>query len=128
MKRTLALLSALGMLVVLAIPAAADQHSPLDHPHTHALLIGADIEWVTPGPNAPPYVIHGFDRCVELAGGKALKHNRFHENIHFGHAGEALATRAGHLVVPLSVFGLESCGQLAAIIEATGSFPPPAES
>jgi hypothetical protein len=121
MRRMLALLSALGMLVVLAIPAAADHHTPLDHPHTHALLIGADIEWVDA---TPPYVIHGFDRCVELAGGKALKHNRFHQNIHFGRAGEALATRAGHLIVPLSLFGLDSCDQLAAIVEQAGSFPP----
>jgi hypothetical protein len=121
MRRTFALLSALGMLVVLAVPAAADHHTPLDHPHTHALLIGADVEWVDA---LPPYVIHGFDRCVELAGGKALKHNRFHENIHFGRAGQALATQAGHLVVPLSVFGFDSCGELSSFIEVHGSFPP----
>jgi hypothetical protein len=120
MKRTITLLSVLGMLFVLAVPAAADHHTPLDHPHTHALLIGADVDWVG---GSPPYVINGFDRCVELAGGKALKHNRFHQNIHFGRAGEALG-EAGHLVVPLSLFGMSGCDDLEAFIDLHGSFPP----
>lgn len=121
MKRKLALLSAMGLLLaVLGSPAAADQHTPLDQPHVHALLIGVDATW---GGGSPPYVIHGFDRCVELAGGKALNHNRFHHNIHFGRAGQALV-EAGHLVVPLSVFGMSDCEDLEAFIAAHGSFPP----
>lgn len=124
MKRTVTLLSVLAMLLVLVVPAAADQHTPLDHPHTHALLIGADLTWPEPPPeDAPPYVIHGFDRCVDLAGGKALKHNRFHQNIHFGRAGAALV-EAGHLVVPLSVFGFDGCADLEGFIDEVGAFPP----
>jgi hypothetical protein len=130
MRRTITLLSVFGMLLALSVPATAEEHPPsLDHPHSHALLIGVDIEWIEPTPGAPPYVIHGFDKCVELAGGKALKHNRFHENIHFGRAGQALGG-AGHLVVPVGffaqIFGFEdSCAGFEAFLNAAGSFPPP---
>jgi hypothetical protein len=121
MKRTTTLLSVLALLLVLSVPAVADEHTPLDHPHVHALLIGADVDWVG---GSPPYVINDYRRCQELAGGKALKHNRFHQNIHFGQAGVAL-DRAGHLVIPLSVFGFDSCDQFDAFFDAVGSFPPP---
>jgi hypothetical protein len=104
-------------LSVFASTASADGHRPppFNQPHTHALLVGADVEWVTPQPGLPPYVIHGFDRCVPLAGGRTVPLDAHHDRVHFGRAGEALI-EAGHLVVPLSIFGLDSCAELEALL------------
>jgi hypothetical protein len=85
---------ALGML---ATPAAASSH-----PHPHAMLLHA--EWEGSGPGT---VVHSFERCVDLAGGQALrKTHPHHESVHTGRASAALAN-AGHLVVPLT------CAQVA---------------
>jgi hypothetical protein len=103
MRRGMTLLAALLLAMgMLAGPAMAEGHggSPFDEPHPHVLLIGADVEVVAdPPPGSPPYVVHDYDRCVDLAGGKALRQNNFHHNIHFGRAGQALRG-AGHIVVP----------------------------
>ena len=87
-----AMLLAVGMM---AVPAMA---SPLDDPHPHVLLLGADV---IPSPGMPPYLVTGYDKCVDLAAGEALKHNRFHTNVHFGRSGQALRA-AGHIVVPFA--------------------------
>ena len=92
---TAMLLLAFGMM---AVPAMA---SPLDNPHPHVVLLGADVSEATPGPGMPPYLVTGYDKCVDLAGGDALKHNRFHSNVHFGRSGQALRA-AGHIVVPFA--------------------------
>lgn len=90
-----AMLLALGMM---AGPATA---SPLDDPHPHVLLLGADVLEVAPSPGMPPYIVTGYDKCVDLAGGQTLRHNRFHTNVHFGRSGQALRG-AGHIVVPFA--------------------------
>jgi hypothetical protein len=108
MKRsTVPLLATLLALSTLASPALADEEAegPFDHPHTHALLIGADVTWFEEVPEgAPPYEVNDYRRCVDLAGGKTLRTQAHHEKIHFGRAGRALAG-AGHLVIPIGVFG-----------------------
>jgi hypothetical protein len=117
MRRSIALiLATLLALSALVAPAAADEHppgSPFDHPHTHALLVGADVTWVAePEPGQPPYIINDYRRCVDLAGGKALRTNVHHEKIHVGRAGQALAG-AGHLVIPIGILGYTGgCAQL----------------
>ncbi len=99
MKRSLSLAAVIALaLSLMSGPAAA---SPLDDPHPHVLLLGADITWVDPGPGQPPYVINDYRKCVDLAGGRTLKHNRFHDNVHFGQANQALVG-AGHIVVPFT--------------------------
>jgi hypothetical protein len=103
MRRTITMLAAMLLaLGMMAGPAAADEHgngSPFDTPHPHVLLLHADVLDV-PDPNTgAPYTVLDYGKCVDLAGGKALRKNNFHTNIHFGRAGQALRG-AGHLVVP----------------------------
>ena len=95
-----AMLLAVG---VLAAPAAAhDSHAdgwgPMG-PHPHALLINATFI-PNPGPTGPPQIAIAWDRCVDLAGGKALPRSNHHNGIHQGRAGRALSSNAGHAVVP----------------------------
>jgi hypothetical protein len=93
------MLLALG---VLAGPATADEAPPgpdFGTPHTHFLLIGADVTWHPEGTPGPPYTVNSYKKCVPLAGGRALMHNRHHENLHFGQANVALVG-AGHIIVP----------------------------
>jgi hypothetical protein len=95
-----ALLLTLGMM---AGPAAADEPGPpdFDTPHSHVLLLHADV-LNEPNPvTGAPYTLLGYGKCIDLAGGMALSHNRFHTNVHFGRAGQALRG-AGHLVVPFA--------------------------
>lgn len=110
-RSTVLFLAILLTLSTLASPALADEAppgSPFDHPHTHALLVGADVTWVAePEPGQPPYIINDYRRCVDLAGGKTLRTNVHHEKIHFGRAGQALGG-AGHLVIPIGMFGFEN--------------------
>jgi len=110
MKRsTVLLLATLLALSTLASPALAEEEAggPFDHPHTHALLIGADVTWIEdPKEDEAPYRINDYRRCVDLAGGMTLQTQAHHEKVHFGRAGRALAG-AGQLVIPIGVFGFE---------------------
>jgi hypothetical protein len=102
MRRTITLLAALLLtLGMLAGPAAADHHGPpdFDTPHPHVLLLHADVLDEPDPMTGAPYTLLGYGKCVDLAGGKALRQNNFHTNVHFGRAGQALRG-AGHLVVP----------------------------
>lgn len=112
MKRVIVLLGALAMLAMLASPAAAVGGPPM---HGHVLLIGADFTANPAYPGeGPPYFIHGFDKCVDLANGNALKLQAHHDTVHQGRAGEALRS-AGHIVVPLSpLTGFTSCADIEA--------------
>ena len=102
MKRTLTLVVALAMMLgLMAVPSVAE--GPPEH--GHLLLVGADFE---PNPDhdpddpstGPPYIVHSFDKCVEVANAQPLKVHVHHDTIHLGRAGEALRS-AGHLTVPL---------------------------
>jgi hypothetical protein len=104
MKRSISL--SVVIALALSLMAGTAAASPLDDPHPHVLLLGADISWVEPGPGQPPYIIESYRKCVDLAGGQTLEHNRFHHNVHFGQANRALVG-AGHIVVPFA-----SCAEL----------------
>ena len=101
-RRTITLLVALTlMLGVFAGVASADEHIP---PHGHMLIQG-----VVFGPGVPTY-----EKCVDLANNQVLPLHAHHEKVHFGTAGEALRTKAGHFVVPTTPFsGFEDCADLA---------------
>lgn len=93
MKKLLVLAIAIGLMVV-GTAATADQHLP-EHPHV--LVIGLEFDEATETPIS-------VDRCVDLAANQALRLNAQHAHMHFGTAGEALFTHAGHAVVPTAPF------------------------
>jgi hypothetical protein len=98
--RVLVLLTTVLLLLgTMPSSADADAHPDFSQPHAHALLLHATTV-PNPGPGPIAYPI-AYERCVDLAGGKALPANNHHRSVHTGNAGAALAG-AGHLVVPLS--------------------------
>lgn len=110
---TATLTATLLALAMLAGPVAAhDSHDdgwgPMG-PHPHALLLH-----VTSVPNpgypeaGPPRIPIAYERCVDLAGGKALPKSNHHRGIHQGNAGMALIERAGHQVVPFDCATVEA--------------------
>lgn len=117
MKRISVLIAISAMMLGFSAVAAGADEAGGPPPHGHVLLLHADV---TPNPffdpqdetTGPPYFIHDFKKCVDLANGNKLPLNAHHSGIHMGPAGEALRTRAGHLTVPLAPYGpegLESC-------------------
>ncbi len=87
-------------LGVSATPAGA--HT--DEPHAHAKLLQFQG-----GPDGLSW-----DKCVDLAGGQALRNNStHHDTVHTGRAGEALRA-AGHNVVPYT------CADFKALLEQFG--------
>ena len=118
-RLTTMLAASLLAVAMLAAPAAADGHNGHDPswgpmgPHSHALLINATfIE--NPFDEGPPTIAVAWDRCVDLAGGKALPKSNHHRGIHTGAAGTALRENAGHAVVPYT------CEQYSALFESNG--------
>ena len=109
MRQILALVSAIGLLMMLGAGAAAAHPHDWDDvtymdPHPHALLIGADF---TEQDAMPPILVHGYERCVDLAGGQTLPTAAQHNLVHQGQPGQhALPSNAGHLVVPYN------CGEV----------------
>jgi hypothetical protein len=96
-----------GTLVGAALTAPAVAQLP---PHPHLLVLGLELN------EAGEPV--GFRKCVELAAGQALPLNTQHEHVHFGHAGEALFTHAGNVVVPAAPFPgvpFSNCAELEAL-------------
>ena len=90
-RRQLALVIALGLLVV----AAPGQAQDFDE-HPHMLVIGLELdEFEEP---------IGFRKCVDLASNQPLPLNSQHQHMHFGTAGEHLFINAGHAVVPGAPF------------------------
>lgn len=114
MKRTITLVAAVAMMLgMMAMPALA-QGPPQ---HGHVLLLHADFE-VNPDhdpmdpASGPPYIVHGFEKCVEIANARALRVHVHHHSIHQGRAGEALRG-AGHLTVPLAPLSpYDNCADL----------------
>ncbi len=90
-RRQLALVIALGLLVV-AAPAPAQDFEE----HPHMLVIGLEVDEF-----GEPI---GFRKCVDLAANQALPLNAQHQHMHFGTAGEMLFTKASHAVVPAAPF------------------------
>jgi hypothetical protein len=114
-RRTTTLLTVLLLAMsTLAAPASAQGWPD----HGHLLLIGAVVEPVAnPPQGSPPYRIHGFDRCVELANGRHVPLHAHHDRVHFGRAGQALIG-AGHQVVPTHpIFpNIHTCDDLRAAL------------
>lgn len=78
-------------------------------PHGHVLVLGVEYD-----ESGEPI---GYDKCVELADGKALKLNAHHAHAHTGAAGAALQG-AGHAVVPMApLTPLTSCDDLPMLLE-----------
>lgn len=109
-----AMLLAVGLL---AAPAAARGHGHgggggggWENEHPHALLLHATFIENTL-PFGPPVVAVDWERCVDLAGGKALRKSNHHTGIHQGAAGSALRSNAGHSVVPYT------CKDYPAVVE-----------
>lgn len=107
MRKTAALLGALGLVVVgAAAPAQAHDHGPLPE-HGHVLVLG--VQWDGEEPV-------GFRKCIDLAGGNALPLKAHHQTVHQGRAGEALFS-AGHIVAPTAPLWPEvrNCADLEAM-------------
>jgi hypothetical protein len=90
MKRFLFYAFALGILATLSTALAQLPE------HPHLLVVGLELD-----EDGNPV---GFRKCVELAAGQALPLNSHHEHVHFGTAGEALFSLAGHGVAPAAPF------------------------
>lgn len=85
MKRTGVVISAIVMLVALALPAS-----------------GVGPEWpVGPG-NPPPHghlLVLASGQCIELGANQVLPRNAHHSHLHVGQAGDA-QERAGNTIYP----------------------------
>jgi hypothetical protein len=100
--------SAVLVLGTLAGPAAAEDEHDGWPEHGHVLLLHAELI-PNPGyPDAgPPFFVGGFERCVDLANGRALPLGSHHARVHTGNANmKGLVPHAGHYVQPTGVFGL----------------------
>ena len=114
MRTRLTTMLAASLLAVAMLAAPAAAHGDDGHDdgwgqmgeHPHALLINATTV-PNPGPGGPPMIPVEWDRCVDLAGGKALPKSNHHRGIHTGTAGTSLRENAGHLVVPVDCATLE---------------------
>lgn len=89
--RRLGILLAIMGLVVVAIPAGAEEHEP-PPTHPHMLVLGLELD-----ANEEPV---GYRKCVDLAANRKIPLNAHHAHLHTGTAGEKLFTKAGHAVVP----------------------------
>jgi hypothetical protein len=113
MRKKIATLAATLLAAgLMGAPAAAKSAGAGDHwgpmgPHPHALLLHATLVPNDSGVG-PPFVPVAWERCVDLAGGKALPKSNHHTGIHTGTAGMKLRDNAGHLVVPYDCATLES--------------------
>lgn len=111
--------AALLMLAVLA--HGAEAHGPPEHGHVlllHATTV-PNTGYVDGDPmTGPPVFPTDYERCVELANGRALPNHAHHTGAHTGRAGQALREQAGHLVVPLAPVGPEGWTGCAAIDQA----------
>ncbi len=80
------------------------------------LLMGLLVLGLEFGPEGVTY-----RKCVDLANNQALPLHVHHEKLHFGRAGEALRTNAGHFVVPTAPFShFRDCAHLAELFPPAG--------
>ena len=110
---------ALGLAATVAVGFSATPATADLPPHPHILLIGTDIE-IVEGEN-PPFIVHSFERCVDIASNRTLRLNAHHQHFHFGAAGEALRFKTGNFPFPTAPFpGVpwEDCDGFEAFFEA----------
>lgn len=105
MKAMRSLLMVVLALAVLALAATAMVRANGEIPrHPHMLVLGLEF-----GPTGITY-----KKCVDLAHNQPLPLNAHHEHVHFGKAGEALRTNAGHFAIPAAPFSdINNCAHLA---------------
>lgn len=110
MKQHLALAIVALVLAAVVLGAALAQPFP-EHPHLFVQHLEFDVIEGT-------LHVVGWKSCKFLAAGQALPLNSQHANLHFGTAGEALFTRAGHAVVPAQPFPVPwaNCEELAGFL------------
>lgn len=113
MKRFAALTGMVALLMGFGLVLAED-HGGGPPVHGHFLLLG--LEGAVFDENGRLSDFDDFRKCVDLAGGRALRNNAHHNNIHTGNGGAALL-RAGHVVIPTGPLTPLSC---AALNEAFG--------
>lgn len=93
-----AVLGALLLLLTGTMVAVASPREDHDQPfpeHPHVLVLGVQVD-----ENDEPVSVK---KCVDLASNQALPLNAHHVHVHFGRAGEALASN-GNFVVPVAPF------------------------
>jgi hypothetical protein len=106
----------LVVAVALAGGTASGPASASELPeHGHVMLLGAI--WTGSGPGTD---LESYERCVDLANGRALKNHAHHANIHTGSASEAVK-KSGHLVIPTAPLAPPWLTGCAAINEMFGT-------
>ena len=96
MKRLVAVLGMAALLVGFGL-ALANGDMDIDEPHRHILIVGVEVAFVD-----EETTLTGFRKCVDLAGGRSLRNNAHHDNMHTGTAGQRLFMNAGHAVIPFA--------------------------
>ncbi len=96
--RRLGVIIALLGLVVLAVPAIAEEHPEFDR-HPHLLLQRPEIGLI----DGVPHLV-GVRKCVDLAGNRTVPLHAHHEHLHFGDSGVSFDGASGHVVIPAAPF------------------------
>ncbi len=96
--RRLGVIIALLGLVVLAVPAIAEEHPEFDR-HPHLLLQRPEIGLI----DGVPHLV-GVRKCVDLAGNRKVPLHAHHEHLHFGASGVSFDGASGHVVIPAAPF------------------------
>ena len=94
MRKLVLIVAAMALLGVVGVNVAQSEPPP---PHAHMLVQGLEFGII----DGTLHVM-GWRKCVDLAANRAVPLNAHHDHIHTGTAGAALATQAGHAVVPTS--------------------------
>lgn len=95
-------LSILALVVGLGVMAAGASAGAELPPHSHILLVDADIEFDEQA--NPPFIIHEYKKCIDIAANQTLRLNAHHQHFHFGTAGDALREKTGNFPFPTAPF------------------------
>lgn len=87
-------------LVGVALPASSQDFDR----HPHMLLQRPVVDLLEVEEGVFVLALVGYRKCVDLAGGEAVPLHAHHVHLHFGHTGEKLFEKAGHVVVPVAPF------------------------
>ena len=115
-QRLAAIMLVLGVVLIgQTVGAAADEHESPFPEHPHVMLIGAEVDFSGEEPQ-----LLGVRKCVDLAGGNALRLHAHHDHIHFGTAGGALRTNTTNVVAPTAPFPGVPWTDCASLLAITG--------
>jgi hypothetical protein len=104
--------AAVAALALIGGPAVGSTGASELPEHGHVMLLGA--VWTGSGPGTE---ISSYERCVDLANGRALKNHAHHATIHTGTSAAAVK-KSGHLVLPTAPLApewLTGCAAIATI-------------